>query len=94
MFASALVKFGLTFGWTPAAPPRIAEYQNGETSLRRSAFATAELMPAGRAGEVIQYGSHPVAIFGVSAWAAGAPTRSPDSTPSTAITPMTARRKT
>ena len=54
MFAAEFVKFGFTFGSTPATPPRIAEYQKGDTSLSRSAFATAELTPAGLAGEVIQ----------------------------------------
>jgi hypothetical protein len=52
--ASAPPKFGLNFTVTPAGPPDTAENQNGDTSFKTSALATAFVMPAGFAGLVIQ----------------------------------------
>ena len=52
--AAPLLKLGLSRTWTPPPDLAVAEYQNGETSVNRSAFWTAELTPSGRPGDVIQ----------------------------------------
>ncbi len=53
-FAAPLEKLGLKRTCTPPPFFAVAENQNGETSVNRSAFWTAELTPSGWAGEVIQ----------------------------------------
>ena len=45
--AAALPKFELNPTFTPLGPPLVAEYQNGETSTKRSLLATAVFIPCG-----------------------------------------------
>ena len=52
--AAPLVKLGLNLTWTPPPDLAVAENQKGDTSVNRSAFATADVTPTGRAGDVIQ----------------------------------------
>ena len=53
-FAAALLKLGLNFTCTPPPDAAVAEYQKGDTSVKRSAFCTADVTPTGRLGVVIQ----------------------------------------
>ena len=53
-FAAPLPKFALNFTCTPPPDLATAEYQNGDTSVSRSAFWTSEVTPPGDEGELIQ----------------------------------------
>ena len=54
MFVDAFLKFGFTRTCTPPPGFAVAEYQKGETSTKRSAFCTTEVMPWGWDWVVIQ----------------------------------------
>ena len=67
-------KFALKPTLTLPLLAEVAEYQNGEMSVNRSALLTALLTPVGIRWDDIHHGIQPLMILagGLSAWAAGA----------------------